>query len=42
MTLWEKFTRTGKISDYLKYKSSTEDEEDDNGQSSDNKRRTVR
>lgn len=41
MDLWEEFLRTGKISDYLKYRSS-EDGSDDDAQGTDNKGRTER
>lgn len=35
--LWERFLKTGKIADYLRYRRSSEVVEDDNTKRSDNK-----
>ena len=42
MELWEKFMQTGKIADYLEYKRSSEENENDNGKISHHKGRAER
>ena len=42
MTLWERFYRSGLISDYLRYRRSLEDNTDADAERADNKRRSKR